>query len=376
MIENTGICERIEEVLSMSDLISFGLNDMTSSLTGIDRNSWSYIYHYYNAKNIITDDPFERIQSNKQNSIIYKAINKLAEINPDFPILICGNLAPSINLSFLSSNNTEIVIEPFRKINLSLKEGISIQESIHNRILEKVKSARIIGDLDLARSIALNWIKKFHRNRVNNWKLIKKEIVGKCFGFLEGKYFKEGWKNKDIIGEINLIISSGNIPRCSEFRNDISCHSKSIAFDSKKTGQALYSIIELFSKSSVIHIFPQQSSSDTCFRLILNDDQFFIEIGIGQAINVFENNDISTTSFKAFGSHQLKNITYSGKDQYLKQKLDLFINIHLEKLIVKSKQLSFDLGLTSIGIEGYFNEKSDAKVKIVDIDIPLDIAWN
>lgn len=380
MIENAGAANDVVSYLPFVDLVCFGLNDLTQSVTGLERNSWPSVLHYYIANSLIEDDPYMHIEASDTFSIFDTALKAVIGSGPNIDILVCGNSSISVNLDNYDPKKIGITIEPDRKISFSARtkkiiQPINYERSRHSLALKRVISARTISDKDLAKEVSLEWADPFNAPQSRNWKVFKKNVVADHFGKLPGKFLAPGWDISEATKEIRLILEEGMTPRCSEFTDSISCHSKSYEIPNKFSDNEIHIFLEEFSDTSFVHIFPQQSVHDMCFRLYLTESELLIEAGIGQAMYIFEEHRETSTTIKVSGDSSLANISYFGGDLELQKVVKNFVNDCLSEIVSESKKCIFRLGLETLGVEGYYI-LSSGEFLVVDIDLPLDLAWN
>jgi hypothetical protein len=215
-------------------------------------------------------------------------------------------------------------------------------------------------------------------NLTRNWKVLKKWLVSAVFGDLAGRFIMPGWSADDVAGYARSLLAGLQTIRISEFPSGISCHARCEVFDPNWIDLRLLEFVRTFDCSCTLHIFPQQDAEQTCFRVVHTDGSLLVEAGWGQAMYVFE---------AERGRHPVALAHAEAGDSFLLEDSDdipakvvdglrAFLGAQCDWLHSMGGVLSRLLGVEQFAIEGYFDPRLPDRVVVVDIDLPLDIAWN
>lgn len=253
----------------------------------------------------------------------------------------------------------------------------SVIENWFSHCKNRINKSLINNDIEGAILIAYDWADficgKIGVRNEGNWKLFKKEIIKKYFGKYFSKKFKTGWDYNDVVDFLNNFQEKDF--RVSVFPKNIACRSQSLPLkvvDKNSWGDILKEI----DNSHDIEVFPQASNDNSiCFRRFatLFGEEIKYEVGYGQAMNVFENEQ---------GTHQILSCSlannifrfYSEDNNIgeLNSRLKELIFTHNYYLQSISKLICTEIGLEWLSIEGYYQSDPLSKLLIVDIDLPFD----
>ncbi|MEP4928301.1 MAG: hypothetical protein ABJT31_11015 [Hyphomicrobiales bacterium] len=205
---------------------------------------------------------------------------------------------------------------------------------------------------------------------------MKKLLVACLFGMSEGKFFPAPWTAEDFLSYVRSIEYPGRTTRVSAFRNDISCHARSEVVGSKWSDARCLAFLRSFDSDTTLNVFPQQHTEQMCFRVVFGETGLILEAGWGQAMYVFETErgDHPIISSKLVSAEGLIASDICAPEE-LSASFRLFLESHRDWLQSVYETLPMIIGTTQFAIEGYFDPKSGKRV-IVDMDIPLDLAWN
>jgi len=197
------------------------------------------------------------------------------------------------------------------------------------------------------------------------------------FGELDGRYFHEPWNRTVVAAYVQKLLGPDRVIRVSAFPNTISCHARSELIDPKISDEGLDSFLDGFDPSTTLNVFPQQSADQMCFRLACNSGRVLVEAGWGQAMYVFEAQRGQHPTIIAKGDlDQIELTSTEGASEALSIALRSFLNEHEDWIQSVSTWLPIWLAVDQIAIEGYYDPKSKRLPVVVDIDLPLDLAWN
>ena len=396
MIENARTCLSIPHLIDLADVFCFGLNDLSQSVFSLNRSSWPYIQDYYVAKCLVDDDPFLSLDRLVVEPMLRSSIQQICKLKPEAEIIICGAASESeraiealaeFQLSFCvdpaASISTMLLMERSRVA--SMIPGIRLIDFIPfaeaAKTMKRIKAAKVLKSKALPRELALQWAERRLTAEgtadIRNWKTIKKRIIGSVFGPLPGRFFPDGWKLEEVAEYSCTLLASAQETRLSIFPNTISCHSRSELLDSTAGFDHLCSLLASLDSDTTLHVFPQQASDQMCFRLFVDDRAVVLEVGRGQAMYVFENERGEHQTLTAFGLVGGEfQIDERQESDDLNAMLHLFLNRYEHWIYSVSSWVSILLGLNRWGLEGYFDPEAENLPIIVDIDLPMDLAWN
>ncbi|MBP9759212.1 hypothetical protein KBD45_05950 [Candidatus Dojkabacteria bacterium] len=90
MFEIPSMLYSIEEILGDIDFVSFGTNDLTQFTLGLSRDDNTKIIDNYIQNNILTNSPFEVIDTDTVGEILKRAVKTIKAFNPKIQISVCG----------------------------------------------------------------------------------------------------------------------------------------------------------------------------------------------------------------------------------------------------------------------------------------------
>lgn len=242
------------------------------------------------------------------------------------------------------------------------------------------------GDRWGAQQAALQWSHgvsdRWGLAKTSVWKLFKRSLVSRWFGKYDSRVFLPGWSTQSVL-EYALGIP-GRPVRFSVFPEDIACHSRSLRFPPEDKSQ-WQEILGTVANSCTIEVFPESGTADDlCFRRYSREHRSDVryEAGLGQATYVFEAEqgkhaivsavlDVETFRYSRQGGTGLEVESTDRIECLLKELIRRFE----ETLDAKTFSICRSIGTEWIAIEGYFGTKCSADVRVVDIDLPFDIAF-
>ncbi len=396
MLEQPSIYWQLEEIASKIDFISVGSNDLTQLFFGMSRNDSGDIIMKYQEEGILKENPFNSLKVGGIINFINECAIKVKKINPDIEFGICGlHAGVKGNAGFMKKRIFDYVsIDPnlidqvkwnFSKETFSqsieyelltcYKETKNCQASLN--AFSEVKIALEKGFNRHAQNLSFIWSQKVAKS-INidnplNWKFFKRDLTNYWFGEKEYRRFPPGSDLGQILEYANFI-NTQNI-RVSIFPNDIACHSRSF-FLSVKNFSDWRDILLNDYQDYWMEAFPPQIEGAICFRCFLSPDQYFYEFAEGEAMYVFEEEQ---------GAHDIIRVEVEGSIYHSKStgsmnklywnQIEEFLNQNAMKILNISFQAVIEIGIPHISIEGYFYPTSQNEFMIVDMDLPLDIAF-
>jgi hypothetical protein len=211
---------------------------------------------------------------------------------------------------------------------------------------------------------------------VRNWKVLKKWLVADLFGELPGRFFAPGWNSAAVAEHARELLAGSTSVRVSAFTSEISCHARSELFDPNWSDNERAAFVDSFDRAATLHVFPQQDPDQLCFRAVFVSGGVLIEAGWGQAMYVFEaergRHPIVIARSETGSDFQFEN---AGQDR-LTRGLEALLAAKGAWLLGVSRTVSAVIGSDHFAIEGYFDPRTPERVAVVDMDLPLDVAWN
>jgi len=395
MLETPRICAAATPLAAIADAFSFGLNDLTSAAYGLTRDAWSAFEKYYRAAGLAEHDPFANLDRICVGALIEAAIKTISDTGFKGPFFLCGEPAASsaAHHQFAGEQNVYFSVgeSDWARSTLSCGKVIARRngsvaferspiEEHSASVLGQVIAARSIGRDAIAQEAALCWFASVAplkpTPQSKNWKFLKKLLVSSLFGELEGRFFLAPWNVEEVAKFIGSLNFPKRLARVSEFPNTISCHSRSEKIDRNWSQKELREFLNSFDPNATLNVFPQQDPEQMCFRAVFNETGIILEAGWGQAMYVFEaergQHPIITS--KGNSANDLVASSISAPEQLSSAAVG-FLESHRRWLQVMNDVLLAILGAEQVAIEGYFDPVTHRRV-VVDIDIPLDIAWN
>lgn len=398
MIETPRLCATPTALADLADVFCFGLNDLTQAMYGLGRDSWSTLEGFYKAAGLSQTDPFQSLDALAVGPLVAATIDRLRAAKPQATIILCGGPAADEQAIRAFSDREGLLFSvsdaEWTRATLSYArtradrddDGLGLarrpQAEATARALERVAAARSINRSDIAQGIALRWFGAncplSLRSNTQNWKVLKKQLVGSIFGEPQGRYFHEPWQHAKVSAYARDLLKTGQAIRVSAFPNSISCHARSELIKESWTTEELTSFLREFDPATTLNVFPQQSADQMCFRLVCRADRVLVEAGWGQAMYVFEaeRGQHSTLVATGVSSGQIKMTASDGVSEMLSTSLAAFLNKHGDWIRSLSVWLPVWFGAEQIAVEGYFDPERKRPPVVVDIDLPLDLAWN
>lgn len=395
MLETPRLCSAPTPLATIADAISFGLNDLTSAAYGLTREAWSAFEKYYRAAGLAEHDPFASLDRVSVGALVKAAMKKLSNTGFKGPFFLCGEPAASTAAHHQFAGEQDVYFSvgesDWARSSMSCGKviagrkgsvllGRSSIEKWSTSALNQVIAARGIGRNACAQEAALRWFESVvplePTPHSHNWKFLKKLLVSSLFGELEGRFFLAPWTIEEVANFVQSLNYPNRQTRVSEFPNTISCHSRSELIDRNWSQKELREFLSSFDNNATLNVFPQQNPDQMCFRAVFNEAGIILEVGWGQAMYVFETergqHPIITS--KASSANGLAALG-TGAPEKLSSAAFTFLECHRRWLQAMYDVLPTILGAQQLAIEGYFDPVLQRRV-IVDIDVPLDIAWN
>ena len=261
-----------------------------------------------------------------------------------------------------------------------MREGNSPLSEHSAVAIRQVIAARAIGRDAFAQEAALRWFASIFPLQPfpgsQNWKVLKKLLVSCLFGAPEGRFFPAPWCAEEVALYIRSLDYPDRATRVSAFPSDISCLARSEIVSRSLTQTELLTFVSSFDPNTTLNVFPQQNPDQMCFRLVIDETGIVVEAGWGQAMYVFEaeRGQHPIILCKASSADLLANFANDASEQ-LSLAVDAFLESQRDWIQAMTDVLPAFLGVEQLAIEGYFDPVKRSRV-IVDMDIPLDLAWN
>jgi hypothetical protein len=397
MIETPRLCAQAALLNEVAEVFCFGLNDLTSSTFGLGREAWDALAGYYQMAGLLAEDPFSILDSRAVAPLVQDTINVLRRAGAKGPIFLCGEPANSPTAHALAIRHPDTFVSvdqsdwaaatvscarEYARLTFGPALEVDAGAEATCRMTARTAAAARAGRFALAADLALEWFLAHcplaDDNLTRNWKVLKKWLVSAVFGDLAGRFIMPGWSADDVASYARSLLAGPQTIRISEFPSGISCHARSEVFDPDWTDLRLLEFVRTFDRSCTLHIFPQQDAEQTCFRAVYTDGSVLVEAGWGQAMYVFETergyHPVALARAETGGSFLLEQT--DDVPARIVDGLRTFLNAQCDWLRSVGQVLSRLLGAEQFAIEGYFDPRLPDRVVVVDIDLPLDIAWN
>ena len=116
MIELPRACLTADKLAQEADFFSFGTNDLTQMTYGFSRDDIGKFIGHYKDKDILSFDPFQKIDKDGVGELMRIAINKARQVKPNLAIGICGEVGgdPSSISFFQDIQVTYVSCSPYR----------------------------------------------------------------------------------------------------------------------------------------------------------------------------------------------------------------------------------------------------------------------
>lgn len=395
MLETPRLCASPSPLAEIADVFSFGLNDLTSAAYGLGRDAWATLDRYYTAAGLEEQDPFANLDRIGVGALVSRTLQKLIDVGVKGPFFLCGEPAASsaAHNQFAGQGNLFFSVAESDWARASMSCGRVMARRKGSVVFERtpvddhsaatirqVIAARAVGRDACAQEAALRWfasvfpLQPFPRSQ--NWKVLKKLLVYYLFGELEGRFFPTPWSIEEVARYIRSLDDPDRATRISAFPSHISCHARSEIVSRNLTQAELLAFVSSFDPNTTLNVFPQQNPDQMCFRLVFNETGIAFEAGWGQAMYVFEAERglHPIISCKASSADLLVN-SGNGASEQLSLAVDAFLESQRDWIQAMTDVLPALLGVEQLAIEGYFDPIKKSRV-IVDMDIPLDLAWN
>jgi len=266
--------------------------------------------------------------------------------------------------------------------------GSYSEDTWHRYCMEAAERAIGDGQIQLARDVALGWAAEV-ADRIGIatptvWKFFKRSLVSVWFGSRPHKQFMPGWSTESALSY--ALSLSGVSVRLSEFPKGIACHARSHRLDGTSR-EDWRGIIEHVDHNQAVEVFPEAGGEGwTCFRFFSTafHEAAFCECGYGQAMQVFEEEvglhaiaraclekghwRLESSSDPPVGSRP----DFSGSLQHDLMRLLDGVG---DELLHKSFCICRKLGIDQVALEGYYSAAAGEAVRVVDLDLPLDVAF-
>lgn len=397
MIETPRMCAHAPLLPMYAEVFSFGLNDLTASVYGLERSSWDSFGHYYVAAGLLGKDPFSALDVPVVGRLVKNTIATLRSSGAKGPVFLCGEAANSASAHTISVQNDNVYVSvpeadwasavissASEKTRLAKGLGFPRNASLKHthHMTRRATTAVRIGHTDLAAEAALKWFSivapMSDKDDMQNWKVLKKRLVSALFGELQGKFFAPNWDAEQVSSYAQNLMDGPETVRISQFPIGISCHARSEALESTWNDDQLRNFIAAFDNLATLHVFPQQNADQLCFRAVFGAEGLLVEAGWGQAMYVFEaergQHPIAVARLDTDGHFRFEHRI--AKSHKVMKGLKNLVSSHKRWLLGAGRIVSAMLGLEQFAIEGYFDPDVPSELKVVDMDLPLDIAWN
>lgn len=116
MIELPRACLTADKLAQEADFFSFGTNDLTQMTYGFSRDDIGKFIAHYKDKDILSFDPFQKIDREGVGELMRIAISKARQVKPNLTIGICGEVGgdPSSISFFQDIQVTYVSCSPYR----------------------------------------------------------------------------------------------------------------------------------------------------------------------------------------------------------------------------------------------------------------------
>ena len=116
MIELPRACLTADKLAQEADFFSFGTNDLTQMTYGFSRDDIGKFIGQYKDKDILSFDPFQKIDKDGVGELMRIAISKARQVKPNLAIGICGEVGgdPSSISFFQDIQVTYVSCSPYR----------------------------------------------------------------------------------------------------------------------------------------------------------------------------------------------------------------------------------------------------------------------
>ncbi len=116
MIELPRACLTADKLAQEADFFSFGTNDLTQMTYGFSRDDIGKFIGHYKDKDILSFDPFQKIDREGVGELMRIAISKARQVKPNLTIGICGEVGgdPSSISFFQDIQVTYVSCSPYR----------------------------------------------------------------------------------------------------------------------------------------------------------------------------------------------------------------------------------------------------------------------
>lgn len=243
---------------------------------------------------------------------------------------------------------------------------------------------RIVAQ-EFAHLWATQVVERLQLDQTSVWKFYKRTLAARWFGKPESKSFLPNWSPEQALQYASQFTDRSI--RFSLFPLDIACHAESIRLPLEQRDK-WYAILLEADNSTHMEMFPEQRQEALCFRRFstLFQDEVYYEIGIGQAMYVFEAergaHPLILASRMERPSPFLLEVRQPTRASgtapltiaELTENAQVFVSSSDDLLSYQCFCLCRFLGLDYVSIEGYFDPLSSARV-VVDLDLPLDIVF-
>lgn len=399
MIETTRAAVLASELAINSDVLCFGTNDLTQSIWGLARDEGFDVLSYYHGTGILPVNPFQAVDRKGLGKIVEAALVGIDRANCHAEKVICGEQAadPESAAYFVEIGANAVSCRPsaMARIALTISQqkikqeglsgnigflGISRVEALCDKTCSRIQRDLIAGRSESCHAEALSWAATVSSvvglSVPSNWKFFKRDLVAKWFGTREYTRFNADWVTNDVLASAREFGSDGHIVRCSVFPDTIACHSVSKALPRDGDDVIWREIIESLDKCAPIEVFPQQDSTQLCFRAVVSQGRTVVEAGVGQAMYVFEEergaHPVAIAKLDWNGASSPKGPAGAPLGE-----LSALLEHWGEWLLVRMTAASTTLGTQWLGVEGYYNfEEGLSEPFVCDMDLPPDMAFH
>ncbi len=258
-------------------------------------------------------------------------------------------------------------------------------ETHYTMFAGRIDGAAAAKEWPRARALALEWAHGLGHDlklrRFTVWKEFKRALAARWFGAPEHRVFVPQWSPEAVL--TYLAQFKDRHVRVSVFSAGIACHAPSQRLPAQR--DLWPGTMAQLDRDTLIEAFPESSSAQSlCFRRYCTafGEEVVYEAGRGQAMPVFESEQgrhstafarrLGTTDFTT-GATVVPD--YAVSAALLGQELAQLITQHDATLQLKCGAICRRTGIEWTSLEGYYDPLSNARVTIVDMDLPFDYVF-
>ncbi len=395
MIETPAGALRSGELAAIADVLCVGTNDLTQQVWGISRDQADVVCAGCTGTGMFKRNPFIDIDMATVGYLIRFVADRAAEVSPYQRVVICGEHASVTQNARLwtelgrpTFSTRPSAVGPMRvafyqAAQLEKGERVfdhwpeSTRETASHDTLQRIGELVRVGDLERARGVAWQWAEnvssRYGLQSATNWKFFKRDLAAFWFGKNESRRFLPGWSVEEVVAYAETLRSASTPTRFSVFPATIACHAVSEVLPANINAEERARRLGGIDRKSAVEVFPDQSSTKLCFRVVLVDGVVRMESGIGQAMYVFEQDR---------GSHPVlvKQLfpadaaTPESSADQLQVTSERFVEEHGGHVVGTMFAVLNDLGCDWLAIEGYY--ATGEPLVVCDMDLPFDLAFH